>query len=58
MDATVAVSETGVNVVLQKALVLAKGVKSDANTWGPFQVSYAVSIALSGGSATLEKSCT
>src|SRR5579864_2743952 len=54
MDATIAVSESGVNVVLQKAIALAHASKSDSATWGPFQVGYSASVALSGGTASLE----
>jgi len=54
MDATIAISEPGVNVVLQKAIALAHGSKSDSATWGPFQVGYSATVALSGGTATLE----
>jgi hypothetical protein len=54
MDATIAVSEPGVNVVLQKALALAHASSSDTKTWGPFQVGYSASVALSGGVAVLE----
>jgi len=54
MDATIAVSEPGVNVVLHKAIALARGSKSDSASWGPFQVGYSATIALSGGVATLE----
>lgn len=54
MDATIALSEPGVNVVLHKAIALAHLSKSDSATWGPFQVGYSASVALSGGMATLE----
>ena len=54
MDATIAVSEPGVNVVLHKAIALAHGSKSASASWGPFQVGYSATIALSGGVATLE----
>src|SRR5579864_1110637 len=54
MDATIAISEPGVNVVLQKAIALAHGSKADSATWGPFQVGYSAAVALSGGVATLE----
>ena len=54
MDATIAVSEPGVNVVLQKAIALAHAASSDTATWGPFQVGYSASVALSGGVAVLE----
>lgn len=53
MDATLAVSEPGVNVVLGKALALANASQADSGTWGPFFANYAVSIGLSGGTATL-----
>src|SRR5438874_11250995 len=54
MDATIAVSEPGVNVVLQKAIALAHAASSDTATWAPFQVGYSASVALSGGAAVLE----
>jgi hypothetical protein len=54
MDATLAVSEPGVNVVLQKAIALAKTSDADSDTWGPFFANYAVSVALAGGLATLK----
>lgn len=54
MDATLAISETGVNVVLDKAIALAKASKSDSGTWGPFFANYSASVALSGGTATLQ----
>jgi hypothetical protein len=54
MDATIAVSEPGVNIVLQKAIALAHASSSDAATWGPFQVGYSATVALSGGVAVLE----
>jgi hypothetical protein len=54
MDATTALSEDGVNVVLHKMLASAHTMQGDNETWGPFFASYAVSVALSGGVATLE----
>ena len=54
MDTALAVSEPGVNVVLHKALALAHASSHDTDTWGPFFASYTASIALTGGSATLE----
>jgi len=54
MDTTVAVSEPGVNVVLHKAIALAHTSGSDSGTWGPFFASYTASVALAGGTATLE----
>jgi hypothetical protein len=54
MDATTALSEAGVNVVLHKILALAHKTAFDNETWGPFFASYAASVALSGGAATLE----
>jgi len=54
MDTTLAVSEPGVNVVLQKALALAHASKSASASWGPFEVGYSASVALSGGTATLQ----
>jgi hypothetical protein len=54
MDTTLAVSESGVNVVLHKALAFAHGSKSDTESWGPFFASYSASVSLSGGTAKLE----
>jgi hypothetical protein len=54
MDATLAISEAGVGVVLQKAITLAHTSSSDTETWGPFFASYTASVALAGGTATLE----
>jgi hypothetical protein len=54
MDATTALSEGGVNVVLHKVLALAHKTSFDKKKWGPFFVHYAASVALSGGIATLE----
>ncbi len=54
MDATTAVSEGGVNVVLHKALALAQKSGGDTTTWGPFFASYTASVKLAGGTATLE----
>jgi hypothetical protein len=54
MDTTLAVSEPGVNVVLHKAIALAHTSGSDSGTWGPFFASYTASVALAGGTATLE----
>jgi hypothetical protein len=54
MDATIAISESGVNVVLHKTIALAHASKADSATWGPFKVGYSASVALSGGLATLE----
>jgi hypothetical protein len=54
MDTTLAVSEAGVNVVLHKAIALAHTSSSDTETWGPFFASYTASVALAGGTATLE----
>lgn len=54
MDTTLAVGEAGVNVVLHKAIALAKASSSDTETWGPFFASYTASVALAGGTATLE----
>lgn len=53
MDTTLAISEPGVNVVLQKAIALAHASKADSGTWGPFFASYSASVALAGGTATL-----
>jgi hypothetical protein len=54
MDTTLAVSEAGVNVVLHKAIALAHTSSSDTETWGPFFASYTATVALAGGTATLE----
>jgi hypothetical protein len=54
MDSTLAVSEGGVNVVLHKAIALAHASSHDTETWGPFFASYTASVALAGGTATLE----
>lgn len=43
MDATTALSEDGVNVVLHKMLASAHTIQGDNETWGPFFASYAVS---------------
>lgn len=54
MDTTLAVSEGGINVVLHKAIALAHTSGHDMGTWGPFFAKYTASVALSGGTATLE----
>lgn len=54
MDATIAISEAGINVLTKKAIALAHASKSDSNSWGPFTVGYSASVTLSGGSASLE----
>jgi hypothetical protein len=54
MDATLAVSTAGVNVVLHKAIALAHASKSDSSSWGPFFASYSASVSLAGGTAALE----
>jgi hypothetical protein len=54
MDATLAVTEGGINVVLHKAIALAHTSGHDTETWGPFFASYTASVALAGGTATLE----
>jgi hypothetical protein len=54
MDATLAVSEGGINVVLHKAIALAHASSHDTENWGPFFASYTASVALAGGMATLE----
>ena len=54
MDTTLAVGEAGVNVVLHKAIALAKASSSDTEHWDPFFASYTASVALAGGTATLE----
>jgi hypothetical protein len=54
MDTTLAVSESGVNVVLHNAIALAHTSSHDTKTWGPFFASYTASVRLAGGAATLE----
>jgi hypothetical protein len=55
MDTTLAVSESGVNVALHKALLALPPASKSANqTWGPFFASYSASVAVAGGLATLE----
>jgi hypothetical protein len=54
MDATTAISEGGVNVVLQKALALAHKTAGETQSWGPFFATYSASVSLAGGTATLE----
>jgi hypothetical protein len=54
MDTTTAVSESGINVVLHKAIALAHKSAGDTQSWGPFFAKYTASVALAGGTATLE----
>src|ERR1051325_1288 len=54
MDATLAVSEAGINTLLHKAIALAHTSSSDTENWGPFFASYAAAVALAGGTASLE----
>jgi hypothetical protein len=54
MDTTLAISESGVNVIFHKAIALAHAASADTATWGPFFASYSASVALAGGTATLE----
>jgi hypothetical protein len=54
MDATTAVSEGGVNVVLHNALALAHKTAGETKSWGPFFATYSASVSLAGGTATLE----
>jgi hypothetical protein len=58
MDTTLAVSEGGINVVLHKAIALAHTSGHDQGTWGPFFAKYTASVALAGGTATLENAPT
>jgi hypothetical protein len=53
MDATIAVSEAGVNQLLQDELAGANISKSASASWGPFTVAYSVTIAISGGTVEL-----
>lgn len=53
MDATVAVSEAGVNQLMQKLLSTLSASDSGSSSWGPFTVGYSASVALSGGSVSL-----
>jgi hypothetical protein len=53
MDATIAVSESGANTLMQKYIALASVSKSDSASWGPFTVGYNVNVALSGGTVEL-----
>jgi hypothetical protein len=53
MDATVAVSESGANQLMQKLLAGESISKSDSASWGPFSVGYSVNVALSGGTIEL-----
>jgi hypothetical protein len=53
MDATVAVSESGANQLLQKLLATESISKTDSASWGPFTVGYSVNVALSGGTIEL-----
>src|SRR5271168_5298331 len=53
MDATVAVSQGGVNQLVQDLLSSAHASKSGSGSWGPFTASYSVSASLSGGTVEL-----
>jgi hypothetical protein len=53
MDATVAVSEGGVNKLVQELLASAVYSKSASGSWGPFTVGYSVYAAVSGGTVEL-----
>src|SRR5437016_3460406 len=53
MDATVAVSEGGVNQLVQDLLASAHFSKSDSATWDPFTVAYSVNASVSGGTVEL-----
>lgn len=53
MDATVAVSESGVNQLVQDLLASAHFSKSDSASWGPFTVGYSVNASVSGGTVEL-----
>jgi hypothetical protein len=53
MDATIAVSESGANQLMQKLLAGESISKSDSASWGPFTVGYNVTVGLSGGTIEL-----
>jgi hypothetical protein len=53
MDATVAVSEAGVNQLVQDLLSSANASKSGSATFGPFTAGYSVSASVSGGTVEL-----
>lgn len=53
MDATLAVSESGANTLMQRLISLASTSGSGSDSWGPFTVGYTANVALSGGSVTL-----
>jgi len=53
MDATLAVSESGANHLMQGLIGLASIAKSDSGSWGPFSVGYDVNIHLAGGTVEL-----
>ncbi len=53
MDATLAVSESGANHLMQGLIGLASIAKSDSGSWGPFSVDYNVNIHLAGGTVEL-----
>lgn len=53
MDATIAVSESGANQLMQKLLAGESISKGDSASWGPFTVGYGVNVALSGGTIEL-----
>jgi hypothetical protein len=53
MDATIAVSQSGVNKLVQDLLSAAHYSKSASASWGPFTVGYSVSASVSGGTVEL-----
>lgn len=53
MDATVALSESGANTLMQGLISLAHTSASDSATFGPFTVGYTANVALSGGTVSL-----
>lgn len=53
MDATIAVSQGGVNQLVQDLLGSAHFTKSDSGSWGPFTASYSVTASVSGGTVEL-----
>jgi len=53
MDATLAVSESGANHLMQDLIGLASIARSGSGTWGPFSVGYDVNIHLAGGTVEL-----
>jgi hypothetical protein len=53
MDATVAVSQSGVNKLIQQLLSSAQVSKSGSGSWGPFSAGYTVSAKVTGGTIEL-----